>query len=108
MLVSLKLVQKMWGAYRDDIRWLLILDQVSIHKTRAGQEALNKKETPNALLIPNGLASIVQPADVCKKKPFQDAQIINLFLLHVAKGSHRQGEPEETVMPTFFIKGSPN
>uniref|UniRef100_A0A4D5RYT6 Putative pogo family transposase n=1 Tax=Ixodes scapularis TaxID=6945 RepID=A0A4D5RYT6_IXOSC len=70
--VFLEWVRRVWGANKDDVRRLLVLDQAPIHKTEAAREALDGKET-DVVFIPGGCTSILQPADVCWMKPFKDA-----------------------------------
>ncbi|KAG0426466.1 hypothetical protein HPB47_026441 [Ixodes persulcatus] len=63
-------VRRVWGANKDNVRQLLVLDQALIHKT--AWEALDGRET-DVVFIPGGCTSILQPADVCWMKPFKDA-----------------------------------
>lgn len=65
-------IRRVWGPNADDVRRLLVLDQVPIHKTEAAREALYARDTDVAL-IPGGCTSILQPADVSWMKPFKDA-----------------------------------
>ncbi|KAG0431930.1 hypothetical protein HPB47_021322 [Ixodes persulcatus] len=70
--VFLEWVRRVWGANKDDMKRLFVLDQVPIHRTEAAREALDGKET-DPVFIPGGCTSILQLADVCCMKPFKDA-----------------------------------
>lgn len=74
--VPLEWVSQVWGPNTDDIRRLLMLNQVlnqaPIQKTEATKEAIGAKDT-DIVFVPGGCTPVLQPADVSWMKPSKDA-----------------------------------
>ncbi|KAH7979061.1 hypothetical protein HPB49_007958 [Dermacentor silvarum] len=58
------------GPNTDDVKWLLVLDQMPIHKMQAAKDALEEQEMDIAY-VPAGCTSLLQPADVYWNQPFK-------------------------------------